>query len=148
MKKQYWIFAVLLAVCAIGAYAFGQYSSKTSAVVSPSAMSEKRYAAPTAPGVSSGTFSYTDASQHIGEYATIEGTPVTIYTSKKGTVFFDYCKEYDACPFSAVIFSSDTTKFGNLSAYKGKTIRVTGSISSYQGRAEIIIKDPSQIEMK
>jgi hypothetical protein len=147
MKKEYWIFIVILAVIAIGAYAFGQYSSGTSGIVSPSAArSEQSAAASAGTQENSGTFQYTDASAHIGEYATIEGAPIDVYTSKKGTVFFDYCKEYDSCPFSAVIFSSDASKFGDLSSYQGKTIRVTGTISSYQSRAEIIIKDPSQIE--
>lgn len=144
MKKEYWIFIAILIVIALGAYAVGHYSSSTSEVIDPSTYG-KETARSTGPQQNTGTFPFTDAGQHIGELATIEGTPVTIYTSKKGTVFFDYCEQYDSCPFSAVIFSSDATKFGNLSKYKGKIIRVTGSISSYQGRAEIIIKDLSQI---
>ena len=147
MKKEYWIGIAVLAVVAVSAYAFGQYSSQTSGIVSPSAAEVGERAAP-GPQQNSGTFDYTDAAQHIGQYATIEGTPVNVYTSKKGTVFFDYCTEYDSCPFSAVIFSSDVSKFRSLSAYQGKTIRVTGVISSYQGRAEMVIKDPSHIEIE
>ena len=147
MKKEYWIFIALLAVVALGAYGSGKFSSATSGIISPSAGS-KTSATSQKIGVSSGTFPYTDAGAHIDEYATIEGTIASVYTSKKGTVFFDYCAEYDSCPFSAVIFSSDAEKFGNLSAYQGKTIRVTGIISSYQGRAEIIIKNLSQIELQ
>jgi len=146
MKKEYWIYIAVLALIAIGAYAFGQYSSGTSGIISPPATPAAAGRTAAAPGANSGTFSYADATTHIGEYATIEGAPVTVYTSKKGTVFFDYCKEYDSCPFSAVIFSSDASKFDNLPGYEGKDILVTGAISSYEGRAEIVIKDPSQIQ--
>jgi hypothetical protein len=146
MKKGHWMLIALLAALAVGAYAFGRLSSQTSSVISPSGIGSDTAPASAGPQANAGTFLYADAAAHIGEYATIEGTPVTVYMSKKGTVFFDYCKEYDSCPFSAVIFSSDASKFGNLSGYEGKTIRVTGAISSYQGRAEMIIKDPSQIQ--
>ena len=143
MKKGYRIFVVVLLAVAVGSYAFGRFASRTSAVIVPPA--ER-----TAPSVStheiSGTYSYREAPAHVGEYAVIEGTVVKVYTSKKGTTFFDYCTEYDTCPFSAVIFSSDAGKFGTLSAYAGRTLRVTGVISSYQGRAEIIIDNPSQIK--
>lgn len=145
MKKEYWIFVAILLIIAAGSYAFGRSASRTSGIITPPA---ERTGTPTGPQKLSGTYSYADASQHIGEYAVIEGTVVSVYTSKKGTTFFDYCREYDTCPFSAVIFSSDASKFGALSAYEGKTLRITGVISSYQGRAEIIIDDPSRIEIR
>ncbi len=70
----------------------------------------------------SGTYDYTEAPQHIGETATIVGTPVDIYTSKTDTTFFDYCSQYTSCPFSAVIFADDKAKFGDLSRYSGAEI--------------------------
>lgn len=93
----------------------------------------------------SGRYAFTEASEHIGEKASVMGTPLTVYRSKKGTVFFDYCERYASCPFSAVIFSSDTGRFGDLARYENVPISVTGTISSYQGRAEMVLKDPSQI---
>lgn len=91
------------------------------------------------------TYNYTDAKSHEGEYANVTGTIAQIYTSK-GTTFFDYCADYKNCPFSAVIFSSDASKFGNLQQYNGKTITINGLIKDYQGKAEIILSDPSQIQ--
>ncbi|HUQ30050.1 MAG TPA: phospholipase D-like domain-containing protein [Candidatus Paceibacterota bacterium] len=102
-------------------------------------------AAGAAASVSGGVYDYTEAGKHIGEYASVHGTLVEAYTSKTGTVFLDFCKSYKTCPFSGVIFADDVKKFGGLAQYVGKTITVTGSISSYQGRAEIVLSDPSQI---
>jgi DNA/RNA endonuclease YhcR with UshA esterase domain len=48
-------------------------------------------------------------------------------------------------PFSGVIFADDAGKFGNLSRYEGKTVALTGVISSYRGRAEIKLSGPSQL---
>ncbi|HQU08191.1 MAG: hypothetical protein B7X04_03840 [Parcubacteria group bacterium 21-54-25] len=92
-----------------------------------------------------GTITYTDAAKHVGQTASVSGTIVSVYTSKTGTTFFDYCVSYNGCPFSAVIFASDKSKFGSLTKYQGQRITVSGPITSYQGRAEIVLNDPSQI---
>jgi len=78
----------------------------------------------------------------------VRGTLVEAYTSKTGTVFLDFCQSYKTCPFSAVIFADDVKAFGDLSRYTGQTITLTGKISSYQDKAEIVLSDPSQISTK
>lgn len=102
-------------------------------------------AASAAAPVSIGVIDYTEASAHIGEYASVRGTIVDSYTSKTGTVFLDFCKSYRTCPFSAVIFADNVKKFDTLSSYDGKTVTLAGKISSYQGKAEIVLSDPSQL---
>lgn len=89
---------------------------------------------------------FREATNHIGEYATVRGRVDNVFTSSKGNTFLNFCPNYKTCPFSAVVFSSDSYKFGNLKQYQGQTIEVTGLIKTYQGRAEIIINDPNQIK--
>lgn len=91
------------------------------------------------------TYDYTEAGQHVGETAAVRGRVVEVYTSKSGTTFFDYCRDYDNCPFSVVVFADDRSKFEDLSQYEGRTITVSGRIASYRGRAEITLHDPGQI---
>ncbi|MCX6786339.1 MAG: phospholipase D-like domain-containing protein [Candidatus Kaiserbacteria bacterium] len=102
-------------------------------------------AAGAAAPVSIGTIDYTEAGAHIGALASVRGMLVDAYTSASGTVFLDFCKSYKTCTFSGVIFADDVKKFGDLSRYNGTTVTLTGKISSYQGKAEIILSDPSQI---
>ena len=102
-------------------------------------------AAGAAANVSIGTIDYTDAPAHIGEYASVRGTLVEAYASASGTVFLDFCKSYKTCPFSGVIFADDVKSFGDLSRYNGTTITLTGKISSYQDKAEIVLSDPNQL---
>jgi hypothetical protein len=102
-------------------------------------------AAGAAANVSIGTIDYTDAPAHIGERASVRGTLIKAHTSKTGTVFLDFCQNYKTCPFSGVIFADDAKKFGDLSRYAGATITITGKISSYQNRAEIILSDSGQL---
>ncbi|MFZ1075774.1 MAG: phospholipase D-like domain-containing protein [Minisyncoccia bacterium] len=102
-------------------------------------------AAGAAASVSIGTIDYTEAPAHVGDYASVRGTLVDAYTSASGTVFLDFCKSYKTCTFSGVIFADDVKKFGDLSRYNGTTVTLTGKISSYQGKAEIVLSDPSQL---
>ena len=90
---------------------------------------------------------YTEAPNHIGDYACVSGKIDHVYTSKKGTIFLNFCPDYKTCPFGAVIFGSDAHKFPNPEQYEGQTLEITGLIRSYQGRPEIILNDPEQIKI-
>lgn len=106
----------------------------------------EKYKGSTAAPVTTRTYDYTDAMRHIGEYASVHGTLRRVHTSGSGTVFLDFCGNYRNCSFSGVIFSDDASKFGDsLSRDVGKPVTLSGTISSYGGRAEIKITDPSQI---
>ena len=140
-KTQIWILVAVVVLGFAAAYIFGR--AHTSPVLAPTASAEN-FDAPQEPRVG-GSYDYTEAPKHIGENATITGTVVEVFTSKTNTTFFDYCKDYSSCPFSVVIFSDDAAKFGNLKSYQGKHISITGLIKSYQGHAEMILSDPSQI---
>jgi hypothetical protein len=102
-------------------------------------------AAKAAAPVSGGTYDYTEAKEHVGEYASVRGTLIEAYTSKSGTVFLDFCENYKNCSFSAVIFADDVKRFGNLAGYEGSEVTVTGKIKLYEGRAEIVLESPDQL---
>jgi len=102
-------------------------------------------AAGAAANVSIGTIDYTEAIKHVGEIASVRGTLIKAYTSASGTVFLDFCSSYKTCPFSGVIFADDAKQFGDLSRYAGTIVTLTGKISSYQGKAEIVLSTPSQL---
>lgn len=93
-----------------------------------------------------GEFDMSEASEHVGQTARVRGTLVNAHMSANGTVFLDFCRQYRSCPFSAVIFADDAKQFGDLSKFVGKEIIVSGKISSYQSRPEIILRSPDQIK--
>ncbi|MBI3009048.1 MAG: thermonuclease family protein, partial [Candidatus Omnitrophica bacterium] len=51
--------------------------------------------------------------------------------------------------FTAVIFAKDFARFppNPERYYLNKTVRVTGKIQEYGNKPEIIVKDPSQVEI-
>lgn len=92
--------------------------------------------------------SYADAGNFVGEGKCVFGKVEKVYTSSGGTIFLDFCPDYKTCPFSAVIFKSDSVKFSDLKQYQGKTVEITGLVKTYQGRPEIILSDASQIKIR
>lgn len=90
-----------------------------------------------------------EARYHYEEEMIVEGKVVSGYRSKTNTVFLNFEKPYPNQCFTAVIFAPDQYKFVEKpeSYYENKVVRIRGQIKEYKGKAEIILKDPSQIEI-
>jgi micrococcal nuclease len=99
------------------------------------------------PQQSTKSIDYTEAPNHIGEYACVSGKIDHVYTSKKGTIFLNFCPDYKTCPFGVTIFNKDAYKFPNPTQYEGQTVEITGLIRAYQGRSQIILDNLGQIKI-
>ena len=72
-------------------------------------------------------------------------------TESKGQPTFLYLnRPYPAQPFSVVIFHADRYRFEKPpeTLFAGKTLCVTGTIASQQGKPQIVVNQPSQIQVK
>jgi len=89
----------------------------------------------------------TDAAAHVGQMATVQGLVAQVYTSSKGNVFLDFEYPYPNEVFSGVVFSLSAPQFGDLTAYQGKQVQISGQIQLYKGKPEIILNSPSQLRL-
>jgi len=91
--------------------------------------------------------SWQDAAQYYGQRVTVEGTVVRTHHSGQA-VFLNFHQDY-AHHFTAVIFSEDWQKFPKPpeELFKGRLVRVTGVVQEYEGAPEIIVEEPSQMDM-
>jgi micrococcal nuclease len=94
-----------------------------------------------------------DAAKFIGQQKTVCGTVASAHfaTRSKGQpTFINLDKPYPNQVFTVLIWGSDRSKFEKPpeTLYAGKEICVTGMIQSYQGRPEIIVKEPAQITVR
>lgn len=96
-------------------------------------------------GGTPGCVDFHDAGPHVGGPGCVSGRLLRAYTSRAGNTFLDFCEDYRNCPFTSVIFSSDKSKFGDLGMLTGRQVEIQGTITVFQGHAEIIIRDPQQI---
>jgi micrococcal nuclease len=90
-----------------------------------------------------------NAGNYYGKEMIVEGKILATYRSKTNTVFLNFEKPYPNHCFTGVIFSSDQYKFvqNPEDFYLNKTVRIRGQIKEYQGKPEIILKTPDQIEI-
>jgi micrococcal nuclease len=90
-----------------------------------------------------------EAKNYYGKEMIIEGKIANTYRSKTNTVFLNFEKSYPNHCFTAVIFKSDQVNFSSAPEkyYANKVVRLRGEIKEYQGKPEIILKTPSQIEV-
>jgi hypothetical protein len=147
MNKKHIIYGITIILAIIAYYIFIP-SNKSSAITEPPiTINSSPSSNDSKTTQSSKTFPFSEASHHVGQQITISGTPLKVYRSRKGTVFFDYCNDYKTCSFNAVIFPADVYKFGDITKYQEKNINMTGMIRNYKGEAGMILKDINQIEL-
>ena len=93
------------------------------------------------------TISWEDADKYYGRYVIVEG--VVIITNNTGKVcFLNFHRNWKKY-FTAVIFASDFPNFPFKPEeyYKDKKVRIKGEIKEYEGKPEMIISGPGQVEI-
>jgi hypothetical protein len=101
-----------------------------------------------APALADGAIPPSEAASHVGETVTVQGTVNRVYTSRSGAVFVDMGGQYPDNPFTGFIPPDNAPTFPNIGAIEGEEVGITGKISLYKGRPEIILNSTDQIETK
>ena len=90
-----------------------------------------------------------EAKDHVGEVRTVCGKVASTHFASKSKgqpTFLNLDEPYPKEVFTILIWGSDRAKFGTPETkYKDASVCVTGKITSYRGKAEIIATEPSQI---
>jgi DNA/RNA endonuclease YhcR with UshA esterase domain len=87
-----------------------------------------------------------EAKDHIGANAAVTGTVVEVNKAERLTRL-NFDKAFPKQPFTAVIFSSHTNAFADLDQLKGKAIEVTGKITEYRERPQIVLTSTNQLKV-
>jgi DNA/RNA endonuclease YhcR with UshA esterase domain len=86
------------------------------------------------------------AKENVGKEALVSGTVVEI-SKAQGLVRLNFEKAFPNQSFTAVIFARNTNAFGDLENLKGKKVEVSGKITEYRGRAQIIMTSTNQLRV-
>jgi DNA/RNA endonuclease YhcR with UshA esterase domain len=94
-----------------------------------------------------GTITWREAGRYLGQRVTVAGEVVRTYNSGKAA-FLNFAKDYQGT-FTVVIFADDFAKWSQApeELYRDQLVRVTGKVKEYRGAPEIIVDDPTQIEI-
>jgi DNA/RNA endonuclease YhcR with UshA esterase domain len=93
-------------------------------------------------------YSASDAAKHVGENATVSDRVDGVHQSGKGNIFLNMGGKYPNQAFTAYIPSNNAGEFPNYQRYDGKTVAVSGKITLYRGKPEIIVTSPSQVNVR
>ncbi|MGH9358633.1 MAG: hypothetical protein ACRD1O_05610 [Terriglobia bacterium] len=137
MRRRNKIIAVAIAVAACSLISIREYDRGRTV----------RQEAVASGGASIPCIDFRQAKSHAGETGCVSGYVLRAYTSRSGNTFLDFCADYRNCPFSSVIFASDRKNFGNLETLAGREVQIRGLITAYQGRAEIVVRNPWQLQV-
>ena len=90
-----------------------------------------------------------EAKGRIGKAATVCGVVASAEyeaNEQNQPTLLDLGKPHPTAVFTAVIYGENRAKFGTPEvSLLGKRVCVTGQISDYQGKAEIVITEPKQL---
>jgi DNA/RNA endonuclease YhcR with UshA esterase domain len=92
------------------------------------------------------TISPLEATDYMGKYVTVKGTVVDIYKSDK-VAYLNFVEKYPNNPFTGVIFANKFEEFGNVNKYEGKLVEISGRVSTFRGKPQMILDKLSQIKI-
>lgn len=87
-----------------------------------------------------------EAADYNGKTVTVKGFVADVYKSDK-VAYLNFVEKYPNNPFTAVIFASKFEDFPDIAKYKNKDVDVTGRVSFFKGKPQIILNSPSQIKV-
>ncbi len=91
------------------------------------------------------TIHFSNAPENVGKTLWVRGLIDHVFISANDNYFLNFCPDFRQCPFSAPIFSEDAVKFEDIGSWSSREVYIYGMIETYEGRPQIIIKDPEQI---
>lgn len=103
---------------------------------------------PDVPGQAGVFYTAAEAARHVGENATITDKIDSVHQSGKGNTFLNMGGRYPNQAFTAFIPAGSAAQFSEIQRYQGQTVAVTGKITLYRGKPEIVVTSPSQISAK
>lgn len=95
---------------------------------------------------SAGTIKPSSAGKHIGQNATVKGYVADVHITKK-VAYLNFDNKYPNHTFTGVIFARSFSVFDDLEQYEGKNVELTGEISEYKGKPQIILENKNQIKI-
>ena len=88
---------------------------------------------------------HAQALEKVGKVACVTGKVVEVHTTKTGVTYLNFCRDFRDCHFSIVVLAADARHLRDVRVLQGREIRITGKVTSYRGRAEMLWRKPEQL---
>ena len=88
-----------------------------------------------------------EAGSYIGKMVTVQGYIAEV-TKREKVAYLNFVSGFPENPFTAVIFSSRFDEFGDLDRFRNKNVEVTGIVSKFRDKPQIVLDEIGQIKIK
>jgi DNA/RNA endonuclease YhcR with UshA esterase domain len=95
----------------------------------------------------SDVFPAKDAKGKVGETITVEAKVAEVNKTER-IVRINLDARFPKQELTLVIFSSNFSKFEEVEKLEGKTVRVTGKVTEYQKRPQIVLDSKEQLKVQ
>ncbi|HEV2318373.1 MAG TPA: S1/P1 nuclease [Verrucomicrobiae bacterium] len=86
------------------------------------------------------------AARYYDQEMVVTGKVVRV-TLRSTIAILDLDEPFPANPMSAVVFDENFGRFGNLKKYSGHDVKITGTITEYRDKPEMVLESPRQIKI-
>jgi exonuclease VII large subunit len=87
-----------------------------------------------------------ETSKYIGRVVTVTGFVADVYKTER-VAYLNFIEKFPKNPFSGVIFAGRFDTFGDLNIYEGKNVELTGRVTVYKEKPQIILDSKEQIKI-
>jgi DNA/RNA endonuclease YhcR with UshA esterase domain len=87
-----------------------------------------------------------EAAEYMGKPVTVKGFVADVYKSDK-VAYLNFVKKYPDNPFTGVIFAGKFDEFGDIMQYENRNVEITGRVSTFRGKPQMILDRKSQIKI-
>ena len=96
--------------------------------------------------VNADAISCNDASKHVGDSLTVRGYVADVFESEKVS-YLNFGEKFPQNVFTCTVFAGSAGSFGELKKYRGRQVEVTGKITSYKNKPQMILWTEAQIRI-
>lgn len=97
-------------------------------------------------GKTGSTISSETVKDHLGEIVTVKGIVTDVHISEK-VAYLNFGKKFPKNDFSGVVFAGKFNEFDDLEGFKDKLVEITGSVSVFRNKPQIILNSSDQIKI-
>lgn len=92
------------------------------------------------------TISALDAGNYVGRIVAVKGFVAEVHKTEN-VEYLNFIQKYPENPFTGVIFKSRFDEIGDINVYENKNVELTGLVSTYKGKPQIVIINKNQIKI-
>ncbi|HXB61084.1 MAG TPA: hypothetical protein VNU95_16040, partial [Candidatus Acidoferrales bacterium] len=86
------------------------------------------------------------AANYYDEDMVVTGKVVDV-SMRSSIAILDLDQPYPDTPMTAVVFDQNFGKFGNFQKYQGHQVEISGTITEYHNKPEMVLESPRQMKI-